>query len=305
MVITRETLNLIKSGIDFIDKPQAKAAKPYWSKLAPAVDTKEGFYRLKVITGFKEMPMHIPGSSVRSISKQSLADVEIPPFLFAFAVDVEMLAKDDDVYGEIAQLPADAQIARRRTWNKQVTQTFLPNGFSTSYPIYDGLPLFSASHTSASGVAVRSNIAAPVLALNSFNMEKGLMYLRGQLDPNGEPMEYEGGANGYFNAQQFPVASRIANADKMAQTNDNDPNVINGTLLTVNWMPHLSDSSTNWYLRARDDSEHGLRTLVWFTNRVIKLPADRQLQEAIVICSRFRPVVRRWEGTWASGALGA
>lgn len=301
MVITRETLNLLKLGIDRIEKIQVKGKKAYWPKVAPAMTNIDSYFRDKLITGFKEFFMHTPGQSVRSISKESLADTEYPFYVFAAAVDVDMLAEVDDVYGEIAKLPMDAMTAELRTMNKQVTN-LLRNGFDTAFPIWDGQPLFSASHTSASGVAVRSNLAAPVLALNSFNLEKGLMKLWDTLDPNGEPLEFEGGADLFVNNLNFPTAGRIIESDKIAQTADNDPNIINGTLARAVRLPHLSQTSTNWFLRARDEAEHGLRTIISFRNKVFTIGPDRQMQKAIVICSRYRPVARYFEGTWGSGS---
>src|SRR3990167_1896716 len=215
-MITGETLGLVKAGIDEVRKIQVKKKRQFWPGVAPAMTCKEGFYRSKIITGFKELLIHTKGQSVRGDTKEALFDTNIYPLLWARAYDWDIEANEDDVYNEISKIPRDATIAQNRTWNKQVVATFLTNGFSASYPIYDTLALYSASHTSAAGVAVRSNLASPVLSLSSANLEKGLMFLWDQTDPNGETMEYEGGAKLFVNNKLYPVATRIVQADKFA-----------------------------------------------------------------------------------------
>jgi hypothetical protein len=299
-MITGETLGLIKAGIDEVRKIQVKRKKAFWSRIAPALECKEGFYRSKIITGFKELLIHTKGASVRGDTKEALFETDFYPFLFARAYDFDLEANEDDLYNEIADIPADAMIALNRTWNKQ-TVGLLSNGFDTAYPIYDGDPLFSTSHSSATGVASRSNRANPTLALSSTNLEVGLMELWDTLDPNGEALEYESAAVLHVNNKLTPVARRIVEADKFAQTNDNDPNPTNSTI-RVDRQPHLPRTSNNWYLKMMDEDEHGLRVITWFRSKVVKLPMDRQLQEGIVVLSRFRPTVLQWEGTWGSGS---
>lgn len=298
-MITGETLRLTHTGIDEVQKLQDKRKRSFWTQISPTMPVKEGYFDSKQIAKFKELLIVPKGQAPIEDTAEELRENRFYPILWGRTYSWDLEASEDDVYNEIAAIPSDAAIAQNYTWNVQGVSVFA-NGHDSTYLIRDGEAFFSTAHPSATGVADRSNKASPTLALSSTNLEIELMELWNTLDPLGRIMGFDGNARLIVNNKLFPVATRIATADKFAQTNDNDPNFTK-SYINVSRQPYLPQSSNNWYLQNGSQEDHGVRMLTWFRNKVIKLPMNGSLTEGIVILSRFLPAVLSWEGTRSSG----
>lgn len=298
-MITGETLRLVHTGIDEVQKIQDKRKRMFWQSISPSMPVKEGYFDSKQIAKFKELLIVPKGQPPIEDTAEELRENRFYPVLWGRTYSWDLEASEDDVYGEIAAIPRDAAIAQAYTWNVQGVSVFA-NGFDSNYLIRDSQPFFSTAHPSASGVADRSNRANPTLALSSTNLEVELMELWNTYDPLGRILGLDGNARLIVNNKLFPVATRIVTADKFAQTNDNDPNFTK-YYVNVDRQPYLPQTSNNWYLQTGSSEDHGVRMLTWFRNKVIKLPMNGSLQEGIVVLSRFLPTVLSWEGTRGSG----
>lgn len=296
---TTQQLDLIKAGIDTVLKIQSKTAQnPTWAEICKLISTKEGFYRLRVMTGFGDAGVVSEGSPVPSDSKISLFAKDFYPLMFAKAYETTYQAEAHDVYKEVANFAPDLVKSMMRRKNKEAANIF-NNGFDgTNFPIYDGQALFSTAHPGAAGVAVASNIANPAIALGPIALENMMTSVFSQTDPRGESMEYESGMNLYVPNRLFPLATRIVDATKLAGGNDNDPNVTS-KYFTVVRQDKLT-STTAWFLRMKDEMEHGLRMLQFMPYQIDTDKDIRVLQNLVVVFEQYITAVFQWQGTAAS-----
>lgn len=287
-------LDLIKSGIDAVIKIQTKNGRLMAFDIAPAVNSKEGYYKAKVITGFGDASAYGRGVAVPSDRKQTLYETDFYPLRFAKAWEYDIHSKDEDVYNEMASNAADIATAMRRRKNKEATNLF-NNGFSASFTIYDGQPLFSTAHPGSQGV-VGSNTPASGNALGVISVENVIGNYFGQTDPRGESMEFEGNLQQWVGNTLLLLATRIAEASQLAQSNDNDPNVVK-RFIDVHRGDKITSTTAHFYKAANED-EHGLRTIVFSPYRVTQGTEARSEVVVNVVSERYRAVVLKWNGTY-------
>lgn len=287
-------LDMIKSGIDAVIKIQTKTGRLMAFDIAPAINSKEGYYKAKVITGFGDAVAYGRGVAVQSDRKQVLYETDFYPLRFAKAWEYDIHSKDEDVYSEMASNAADIATAMRRRKNKEASN-LLNNGFSGTYPIYDGQPLFSTAHPGVAGVT-GSNTPASGTALGVIAVEAVVGNYFGQTDPRGESMEFEGNLQQWVGNTLYLLATRIAEASQLAQSNENDPNVVK-RFIDVRRGDKLTSATAHYY-KAQNEDEHGLRTIVFSPYRVTQGTEARSETIVNVVSERYRSVVLKWNGTY-------
>lgn len=291
---TPAELDLIKAGIDKVIKVQTKNGRLMAHDIAPVINHREGYYRVKVITGFGDAGVYGRGAPVASDRKQALYDTEMYPLRFAKAWEHDTYDEDEDVYNEMADNAADIAKAMRRRKNKEASNLF-GNGFDSAYPIYDGQVLFSTAHPGITGVT-GSNRPAAGNAMGVLAMENVIGNYFGQNDPRGESMEFEGNLECWVGNTLFPLTTRIVDSLGVAQSADNDPNFV-GRYITVKRGDKLTSSTAHYY-KAKDQDEHGLRCIVFSPYRIDSQEEARTGVTVHVVSERYRMVVMQWQGTY-------
>lgn len=289
-------LDLVKTGIDLVVKTQTKNGKLTFETIAPSIQHREGFYRLRIITGFGDAGAYGNGVAVPSDRKYSLYEENIYPTRFAKAWEYDLHDKDEDVYNQLAENVGDIAVSMRRRKNKEAANLF-NNGFDSNFAIYDGQPLFSTAHPGAVGIANGSNRPASGSSLGSIAVESAIAAYMGQLDPRGESMEFEGNLELHVGNLLFPLATRIVEASGLAGTNDNDPNFA-GRYVTVRKNDKITSSTAQYYKAASQD-EHKLRTIQFSPYRITNQTEARTEIVVNVVSERYTMFVGQWQGTYA------
>lgn len=292
---TPSELGLIKSGIDTVIKIQTKNGANTAFDMAPAINHREGYYRAAVITGFGDATQYGMGVSVPSDRKQSLYVTDFYPKRFAKAWEYAIQEKDQDVYREMASNAADIATAMRRRKNKEAANLFCNNGFSSVYPIYDGQPLYSTAHPGVSGVT-GSNTPASGNALGILVLEDVIGNYFGQTDPRGESLEFEGNLQMWVGNMKYLLAMRLAQASQIAQSPDNDPNVVK-RFIDVKRGDKITSTTAHFY-KASSEQEHGLRTIVFSPYRVTEGVEARSEVTVMVVSEQYNCVALKWNGTY-------
>ena len=292
---TTTDLNLVKAGIDAVLKIQTKNGRLTFQTIAPVIDTKQGYYKAVVTSGYKDAGVYARGAPVQSDRKVRLYETDFYPLRFAKAWEFDVYAKDEDVYAQMGTDVGDIAIAMRRRKNKEAANLF-NNGFSSSALIYDGQPLFSTAHPGVNGGFVGTNTPATGNSLSPYSIEAVVNAYFGQFDVNGESMEFEGNLELHVGNAIYIAAKRIVSALQVAESNDNDPNVIKDYIQL-----HRNDkitSTTAHFYKAQTVDEHGLRTIQFSPYRITSQDEARTETVVNVVSERYRCVVLKWQGTY-------
>lgn len=168
---------------------------------------------------------------------------------------------DDDQYSQIEKMPKALARAGKAHVEKMAMLPLI-NGFSKDVggvglsAIYDGQPLFSAVHPLVDSAKKVSNLATG--ALNSANLQKAILLMRGMLDEAGNLITYNATRLIVPPALEY-TARVILESTALPGGNNNDINVVKGALDLV-IMDYLGTgnggSDTAWFLQ--DASNHEL-----------------------------------------------
>lgn len=287
-------LDLIKAGIDTVIKIQTKNGRLTFQTIAPVIDQKQGYYKSRIISGFKDAGVYGRGVPVPSDRKVSVYETDYYPLRFAKAWEYDNYSKDEDVYNEMASNVADIALAMRRRKNKEAANLF-NNGFDSAFPVYDGQTLFSTAHPGVGG-NVMSNRPAAGSSLGVYSIEAAIGAYFGQTDVNGESMEFEGNLELHVGNGIFLLASRLVRATQVAQSNDNDPNVIKD-YIQLRRNDKITSTTAHFY-KAQSEDEHGLRTLQFSPYRIDTQMEARTGQTVNVVSERYRCVVLKSQGVY-------
>lgn len=168
---------------------------------------------------------------------------------------------DDDQYSQIEKMPKALARAGKAHVEK-LAMAPLINGFSKDVggvgvsAIYDGLPLFSASHPCVDSVKLGSNLATG--ALTSENLQKAIQLMRKSIDEAGNLITVV--PNRLIVPPALEYTARIILESTAVPGSDfNDINVVKGALELV-VMDYLGTtnggSDTAWFLQ--DTTQHEL-----------------------------------------------
>jgi hypothetical protein len=288
---------LIKSGIDEVKKVQAERGKIRVGRLAPTINHREGYYAIQRNTGFRDARSYSRGEPIEQDVKTKLELQHIYPLIFAKSWTTYLYDPHEDVYNEMADNIADAGLAMIRRKDKE-EMNLLNNGFSSSYLIVDGQPLFSTAHTGATGVTGQANRPTTGSSLDVTSVEEMLTRLMGQEDFNGESMYFDTDINIWVGVTLWPLLWRIVEAEMQAGGADNDPNYV-GTRVRA-MMSHQISSTAAFYGVAADSSQHHLRMIQFSPYNVFTREAGHALDVDHYVWERYRAVAEDWHGTDAN-----
>lgn len=291
-------LELIHAGIDKVIKVQAEKGHIQTGRIAPEMDSNgQGYWVTQRNASFKNANVYGRGQTIEPSRKEKLDTYQWDPLLWALAWDFQIYDKDEDFYKELPQNIADAAISMLRTRDIEECGLF-NNGFSASYVYVDGVALFSTAHTGATGVAAtQANRPTTGSSLDAESLEALYTLWMNQTDFNGELKYNTGSLEVWSGPLLAPQLWRIINTEFQAGTPDNDKSYVHRLMKAM--MAHQLTSSTAYYAKTTDETQHNLRTIIFSPYQVTQLPTDGALQDRTVVWERRRVTVGDWHGTVA------
>lgn len=257
------------------------------------------------VSGFGYFRQSSDGNPLQYEDPVQLYDVTYAHLTWKLGFKVTKEMYDDDQYNTINRLPRLLARAAQRTLENQAAAV-LRNGFSTSYPGGDGLPLCSTVHLRADGGSTQSNASATGITLNDDNLETALIAFSEQLDHKG--MLTGAMATDVIVPPDLNKEARIlVESPQRPESADNDVNVYKGQLNVKSWAwiggAASGGSRTAWYLR--DASYHRLK--MYFRERPnFENDSTFDTDEALFKGRmRFSVGFSDWYGFWGSKGDGA
>lgn len=134
----------------------------------------------------------------------------------------------------------------------------LCRGFSTSYPIGDQQPVWSASHTLPGGVGTFSNLMAVPLSPSRIALTTATTAIKKMVGHDGLTQGYAPKAI-LCPVDQWAVWKGILGSEKVPESNFNEINVVRDLNLKLHALKFWDTTATNWALLT--DADDGFRFL--------------------------------------------
>ena len=244
MLVRTDIPNLLLAGMKKEFMKQLKMHVPEWNRVASQIKSGKATETYPWLGGVPDLREWKDERVTEGLNELEFA---IKNYDWEGTIAVDRNAIDDEQYGQIGIRVRDLADKARRFWGRLV-YTLLGQGnvaagaglfAGKTISCYDGLPFFSAAHTSGSS-GIQSNIAtgtafssvaiqAAIIAMQQFVDDKGnIMDIRPDLlvvNPTNQFLARE-----ILNSQYFPT--QIANAQKISN------NVMKG-ILDLYVTPHV------------------------------------------------------------------
>lgn len=176
---------------------------------------------------------------------------------FGLRLNITEEAIEDCKYEQV--IDAGARLARALQKSIEVdTHALLNNGFSTSYPIGDGLPVWSASHTLPGGVGTWSNLMSTPVSPSRIAVITATTAIA-------KIPGHDGTIEGYKPKavlcpyDQWATWEGLIRSEKTPENNFNEVNVVKGMGLKIHPLVFWDASTTNWAMLT--DAPKGFRFL--------------------------------------------
>jgi len=303
---TTGTLNLIHAGVDLVNMVEGKAGMARHTRIVKEVSDTQAYYDVRITGGFGDPTIvgeggTIPEDFLKNVFSARYAQVKVAK-KFAWTFESGKF----DYYDQLNAAKISKEIVRvfRRFRNKTAADIF---NTGTTTNRYDGVPLFSASHTGASGAAAATGftwsnlMTASTLSPASLELMWSSVYR--QASVTGQWMEWEDPTlNLYTGPVLTPLATRIINAQQIALTNNNDPNFTNGTRFNLITEPYIT-STTAYYGRMRSDEDHGLAMINTQPIKLKYFEDGNTASEFMTALEMYTPAIFQWQGTTGNAGL--
>ena len=212
------------------------------------------------LSGFSAAPVKNEGSAIAYDNAQEVFTARYTHETIALGFSLTEEAIEDNLYDSLSARYTKA-LARAMSYTKQTkAAAVLNNGFNSSFPGGDGVPLFSASHPLVSG-GTNSNTPSTPTDLNETALENAVIQISLWTDERGLLIAAKPNKLVVPPSLQF-VATRLLETELRVATADNDINAIknNGSIPGGYTVNHFLTDTDAWFLTT--DVPNGLKHFV-------------------------------------------
>ena len=212
------------------------------------------------LSGFSAAPVKNEGSAIAYDNAQEVFTARYNHETIALGFSLTEEAIEDNLYDSLSSRYTKA-LARAMAYTKQTkAAAVLNNGFDSSYPGGDGVPLFSNAHPLVSG-GTNSNIPSTAADLNETSLEAAVIQIAAWTDERGLLIAAKPRKLVVPPSLMF-VATRLLETELRVATADNDINAIksNGSIPEGYTVNHFLTDTDAWFLTT--DVPNGLKHFV-------------------------------------------
>jgi len=263
-----------------------------WSKIFERMDSNK--YQEKIVEGttFGLAPVKTEAAPIQYDSDQQGYTATFTHVVYGLGYIVTEEELEDNLYDEVSRARAGNLAWSMRTTAEFVHANVLNRGFSGSYPIGDGVALFSASHPTLSGNQSNLLTAADFSEAAMEDATKAAWRL---LNNRGFPIN-AGVRRLIISPEDAFNATRILNSTLRAGTPNNDINALNamGIVPDVVVSKYLTDTDA-WFVQT--DVPNGLISM-WRRDVTLSKDNDFDTDNAKAKATmRFSAGAGDWRGT--------
>jgi hypothetical protein len=212
------------------------------------------------LSGFSAAPVKPEGQGIEYDNAQEVYTARYTHETIALGFSITEEAVEDNLYDSLSTRYTKA-LARAMAFTKQVkAAAVLNNGFSATFPLGDGQPLFSTQHPLVSG-GVNSNTPATPADLNETSLEAAVIQIAAWNDERGLLIAAKPRKLVVPPSLMF-VATRLLETELRVSTADNDINALksNGSIPEGYAVNHFLTDPDAWFLTT--DVPNGMKHFV-------------------------------------------
>lgn len=280
-----------------------KEWKPLWSQMFEDRDSDKAYEKVIEATGFGQLVVKPEGQSISYDSDYEGAVNIFTHVVYGLGYIVTREEMEDDLYAEVSKTRGKSLTFSTKTSVEVIHANVLNNGFTNSAPYLggDGVPLFSASHPTASGVQSNLLTAAD---FSETALEDGLKQIfraknaRGlQINPTARKL--------FVSTDDIFNATRVLESQLRTSTANNDINATRAMGMLpdgVMMNPYFSDTDA-WFLKT--DVPDGLISM--WRRRPGTLEKDNEFDTENAKAKttvRFVPQWGDWRGIYGNAGAG-
>lgn len=235
----------LQDGLNSIFGMEYKMRPEQWRSIFVSENSKKAYEEDVLYTGLGQARVKAEGANVQydSGSEAGVARYINETIALAFAITEE--AVEDNLYGDLGAKYSKA-LARSFQDTKNVKgASVLNNGFSSTYPGYDGVSLFNTAHPLRSGATLSNTFTTPA-QLSESSLEEAIIAIGNWTDDRGLKINAMVKNLIVPNELRF-VAEKIMKSQYTLGTNNNDPNVVKNEVGGWSVNNFLTDVD-NWFL---------------------------------------------------------
>lgn len=218
---------------------------------------------------------------------------EAVPYGGAFEVTRPMY--EDELYGAINGMARE--LGRGARYRKEIDAfSLFNNGFNSSFPGFDGLPLFSTAHVSfGDGGVTQANRPNPDIGFSQTAIQNALIAFYSLKNERGLP-ELLSPSMFVIGASNVFAAREILGSGHKAYTADNEINALAPENLSYMVTQFLT-TQTNWFALA---ANHDLNFFVRSDTTTDSFDDPWTMNAVYTVWQRHVPYFGRWKGTFGS-----
>ncbi|MGV3613842.1 MAG: hypothetical protein ACO1SV_00785 [Fimbriimonas sp.] len=243
-----------RPGLDEVVKLYNQKRRRFYSLYTGTKSTKHGYVQVATEGDFQA------ASEVNQAGGIDFQDFQTPYYMqlaprkraIGFSIATEELTSD--MYGIIAD-KGPKMLAAIDKAKEYDAASFINLGKTSAVQTPDGLSFFNAAHLMETGTY--SNILAgnPALSVTSLAAAKSALFQ--QPSHTGDPMCFDGDFLLLVHPDQYDLAFRLTNSDRLPGSGDNDPNWAGMRVRAVQ-VPYFS-SPTAWALVVADRNRNPMK----------------------------------------------
>lgn len=248
-------------------------------------------------SGFGLAPIKLQGQGVSYDSHTQGYTTRYTHVAYALGYIVTKEELADNLYEKVSKSRARSLAFSMRQTKEVVFANIFNNGFDTNYPGGDGLPLFSASHTSLNGTW--SNVIAVAADLSEASLEDQLVNISLATNSRGLRIALTG-QKLIVPPQEVFNATRIVKSTLQNDTANNAVNAVKAMgLLPGGIVPwHYLTDSDAWFIKT--DAPEGLK---YFNRQAIEFTKDGDFDTENAKAKAYERYSGGWtdpRGVWGS-----
>ena len=283
MALRASNLNiaLAHSGIDEVLKLQGKDETSIFRRYVDVISNKMEYYRLQTMGGLGPATPVNQGQGIGFDDYTTPFRKDYYPLKYGVGFGITTEALERDPYNVWKQKAND--MARSIKLAQEISCASMINqATSGTFTCPDGVTFASASHLRATGTY--SNILVGNSPLSITALESAVNQDLAQVDHVGMPVMYSGTYSLLVPPALAQLAQRLVKAAYLPQSNDNDPNVVAGSVTNVVVNPFFT-STTAWAIVANEKWYNPMKMVMNRETRLREMedvPHDRYVFAAFV-----------------------
>lgn len=243
-----------RPGLDEVVKLYNQKRRRFYSLYTGTKSTKNGYVQVATAGDFQAASQVSQAGGIDFQDFQTPYYMQLTPRKRAIGFSIATEELTSDMYGIIAD-KGPKMLAAIDKAKEYDAAAFINLGTTDAVKTPDGISFFNPAHLMETGTFSNMLAGSPALSITSLAAAKAALFQ--QPSHTGDPMCFDGDFLLLVHPDQYDLAFRLTNADRLPGSGDNDPNWAGMRVRAVQ-VPYFS-SPTAWALVTADKGANPMK----------------------------------------------